>query len=256
MQIADQTVVTIHYTLTDAAGTVLDSSQGPDNNEPLSYLHGSGTIVPGLEQALLGKSEGDQVKVTGADAGHARERARCLGAARLRRDVIQGRFFGRSSFILNTPDAIRHVLVDNTENYRGRRRHPGVAADAGRRPADCRRPRLEAPAPDAGAGLHAARGDDAGAAHDRGDRRAIADSDAVGRPVDLREAMQRMTLEIAGRTMFSFGMERHGAELREFVIEYGTRLASPHFLDLRCRCHGRRRGILPAPVSASAGRSS
>src|SRR6185437_5608298 len=32
-------------------------------------------------------------------------------------DVIQGRFFGRSSFILNTPDAIRHVLVDNYENY-------------------------------------------------------------------------------------------------------------------------------------------
>ena len=33
-------------------------------------------------------------------------------------DIIQGRFFLRSSFILNTPDAIRHVLVDNTENYR------------------------------------------------------------------------------------------------------------------------------------------
>ena len=32
-------------------------------------------------------------------------------------DVVQGRFFGRSSFILNTPDAIRHVLVDNYENY-------------------------------------------------------------------------------------------------------------------------------------------
>src|SRR5665213_2820239 len=32
-------------------------------------------------------------------------------------DAIQGRFFGRSSFILNTPDAIRHVLVDNYENY-------------------------------------------------------------------------------------------------------------------------------------------
>ncbi len=32
-------------------------------------------------------------------------------------DVIQGRFFGRSSFILNTPDAIKHVLVDNYENY-------------------------------------------------------------------------------------------------------------------------------------------
>src|SRR4029077_9093781 len=32
-------------------------------------------------------------------------------------DVIQGRFFGRSSFILNTADSIRHVLVDNYENY-------------------------------------------------------------------------------------------------------------------------------------------
>ena len=32
-------------------------------------------------------------------------------------DIIRGRFFGRSSFILNKPDAIRHVLVDNYENY-------------------------------------------------------------------------------------------------------------------------------------------
>ncbi|MEA2976359.1 MAG: hypothetical protein QOF19_1879, partial [Alphaproteobacteria bacterium] len=32
-------------------------------------------------------------------------------------DVIQTGFFGRNSFILNTPDAIRHVLVDNYENY-------------------------------------------------------------------------------------------------------------------------------------------
>jgi FKBP-type peptidyl-prolyl cis-trans isomerase SlyD len=64
MQIAERTVVTIHYTLTDASGKILDSSQGPEDNEPLSYLHGSGTIVPGLEEALLGKSEGDQVKVT------------------------------------------------------------------------------------------------------------------------------------------------------------------------------------------------
>ena len=51
-------------------------------------------------------------------------------------------------------------------------------------------------------------------------------------PVDLREIMQRMTLEIAGRTMFSFGMERHGATLRDFVMEYADRLARPHFLDL------------------------
>jgi len=41
-----------------------------------------------------------------------------------------------------------------------------------------------------------------------------------------------MTLEIAGRTMFSFEMGRHGPALRDFVMEYGARLARPHFLDL------------------------
>ena len=33
-------------------------------------------------------------------------------------DIVRGRFFGRSSFIVNTPEAIRHVLIDNYENYR------------------------------------------------------------------------------------------------------------------------------------------
>ena len=31
--------------------------------------------------------------------------------------IIKGRFFGHASLILNAPDAIRHVLVDNYENY-------------------------------------------------------------------------------------------------------------------------------------------
>jgi unspecific monooxygenase len=78
-------------------------------------------------------------------------------------DIIQGRFFGRSSFILNTPDAIRHVLVDNYENYT--RTPVGIRV---LRPLVG--PHMEIPAPNAGAGLHAARGDAAGAAHDRGDR--------------------------------------------------------------------------------------
>jgi FKBP-type peptidyl-prolyl cis-trans isomerase SlyD len=69
MQIAENTVVTIHYTLTDTKGTVLDSSEGPDSGEPLSYMHGSGMIVPGLEEALAGKAEGDHVKVTIAPEG-------------------------------------------------------------------------------------------------------------------------------------------------------------------------------------------
>lgn len=61
MQIADNTVVSIHYTLTNQAGNVMDSSVGTD---PLAYLHGASNIIPGLENALLGKTQGDTLKVT------------------------------------------------------------------------------------------------------------------------------------------------------------------------------------------------
>ncbi len=42
---------------------------------------------------------------------------RSWGQRAYEEDIVRGRFFGRSSFILNSPDAIRHVLVDNYENY-------------------------------------------------------------------------------------------------------------------------------------------
>ncbi len=60
MQIASQKVITIEYTLKDESGELLDSSE---HDGPLSYLHGFGNIVPGLEQALEGKSAGDSLKV-------------------------------------------------------------------------------------------------------------------------------------------------------------------------------------------------
>ena len=60
MQIADRTVASFHYTLTDDAGQVIDSSSG---NEPLSYLHGVGNIVP-VSVAITG-IYGDEVTVDG-----------------------------------------------------------------------------------------------------------------------------------------------------------------------------------------------
>src|SRR5688500_1699002 len=60
MAIEKDKIVSIDYTLTGENGQVLDSSQG---REPLAYLHGSGNIIPGLESALEGKSEGDQLNV-------------------------------------------------------------------------------------------------------------------------------------------------------------------------------------------------
>ena len=149
-------------------------------------------------------------------------------------DILPGRFFGRASFILNDPDAIRHVLVDNYENYT---RTPaamrvlrpvlgeGLLIAEGRSWKHQRRTLAPAFTPRAVASLtpHMIAVTDETIASLRG---------RCGAPVDLREVMQRMTLEIAGRTMFSFGMDRHGPALRDFVAEYSDRLARPYFLDL------------------------
>ncbi|WP_018865786.1 MULTISPECIES: peptidylprolyl isomerase [unclassified Thioalkalivibrio] len=59
MQVAQNAVVAIHYTLTNDAGEKIDSSEG---REPLAYLHGNGQIVPGLEKELEGKAAGDKVQ--------------------------------------------------------------------------------------------------------------------------------------------------------------------------------------------------
>ena len=58
--IAPDQVVQFHYTLRDDDGDVVDSSA---NDEPLTYLHGPGGIVPGLEQALLGRAVGESLQV-------------------------------------------------------------------------------------------------------------------------------------------------------------------------------------------------
>ncbi|HIX60808.1 MAG TPA: peptidylprolyl isomerase [Candidatus Halomonas stercoripullorum] len=60
MQIAQNSVVAFHYTLTNDAGEVLDSSEG---RQPLTYLHGAGNIIPGLERQLEGRAAGDKLNV-------------------------------------------------------------------------------------------------------------------------------------------------------------------------------------------------
>lgn len=61
MQIARHTVASIEYTLTDNEGQVLDTSEG---REPLTYIHGEGNLIPGLESALEGQNPGDSLSVT------------------------------------------------------------------------------------------------------------------------------------------------------------------------------------------------
>ena len=60
MQIAERTVASFNYTLTNDAGEVIDSSEG---RSPLAYLHGAGNIVPGLEKQMAGRKAGDRFDV-------------------------------------------------------------------------------------------------------------------------------------------------------------------------------------------------
>lgn len=59
MTISANKVVTLDYTLTDDNGEILDQSQ----DGQFAYLHGANNIIPGLENALTGKAEGDSLNV-------------------------------------------------------------------------------------------------------------------------------------------------------------------------------------------------
>ena len=169
-------------------------------------------------------------------------------------DIIQGRFVGRSSFILNTPDAIRHVLVDNYENYT---RTPagmrvlrpmlgeGVLTAEGRAWKHQRRTLAPAFTPRAVTTLipHMV------AATDETIARLRAASNA---PVDLREVMQQMTLEIAAAPGSRSEWTGMGLLAR---FRHGVwRAAGAAALPPSAAAAGwPSRRILPAPVSASAG---
>ena len=91
------------------AGEVLDSSRG---REPLSYLHGAGNIVPGLEEAMEGKRAGDAFKVDVApEDGYG------IHHDGLVQDVPRGAFQGVDtiepgmSFQASTPQGVHSVTV-------------------------------------------------------------------------------------------------------------------------------------------------
>lgn len=109
MQIADNTVASFHYTLTNDAGEVVDSSRG---REPLTYLQGAGNIVPGLEMAMSGRRPGDtfQVKVAPEEGYGVRHE-------QLVQEVPRAAFQGVDeiepgmSFQANTPQGSHSVTV-------------------------------------------------------------------------------------------------------------------------------------------------
>lgn len=76
MKIAKDRIIALEYQLHLGDGHVIDRS---DPGQPLSYLHGRGQIVPGLEGALEGMETGEAKKVVVAPAeGYGEHDARGL----------------------------------------------------------------------------------------------------------------------------------------------------------------------------------
>ncbi len=72
MKIEVNKVVSFHYSVNDGGDAPVDSLR--ERGEPLTVLIGQGNIIPGLENALLGREAGDQFEVSVAPADAYGER--------------------------------------------------------------------------------------------------------------------------------------------------------------------------------------
>jgi unspecific monooxygenase len=168
--------------------------------------------------------------------------------AAYREQVVVRQFFGRLNILLNDPEAIHHVLVANATNYRRSRASVRILR------------------PLTGSGLLLSEGDAW-----KVQRRTVAPALAprvmpmlarhvvevldefiprlaarMDRRIDLLAEMQRLALDIAGRSMFSLEMEQYGGAIRDLLTEFADRHARPGLLDM----------LLPAgvPTWADLGR--
>lgn len=108
MQIEARKVITLDYTLIDQSGEVLDSS---NDGGPLSYLHGFGNIVPGLEAALEGKGRGEKLKVTVPPGDGYGERDEKLIQALPRSRFPKGEIAVGMRFAAESTKGARHTLT-------------------------------------------------------------------------------------------------------------------------------------------------
>lgn len=60
MKISPNKVVIMHYAVSDSEDTLIDSSY---DDKPLSIIHGTGYLIPGLEEALIDHEVGDKFEV-------------------------------------------------------------------------------------------------------------------------------------------------------------------------------------------------
>jgi FKBP-type peptidyl-prolyl cis-trans isomerase SlyD len=110
VQIQEKSAVTIEYTLKNDAGEVIEKSEG---REPLTYLHGAGNLIPGLEKALTGKGAGESVEVTVTPADGYGERDEKLVRKIPVRKIKDARPQPGKRYQAQIDDHVRIVLVQS-----------------------------------------------------------------------------------------------------------------------------------------------
>ncbi|HEX3883464.1 MAG TPA: cytochrome P450 [Stellaceae bacterium] len=179
--------------------------------------------------------------VTGALRGNA---LAAFPAAAFEQEVVVQQFFGRRMVIDNRPPAIRHVLIENAQNYAR-----GTATARVLRPLfgrglffssgdEWRRQRRDAAHGFNPRAVAQLAGQTAAAAH--GLVEAL--EPRTAEPLDLIPVLRRLALGIIGQTMFSLDMRRYGATLQMLIMDYAARLGRPTLADF----------LLPASVPSPA----
>ena len=150
-------------------------------------------------------------------------------------DALVVSVLGRQRLLINAPDAIHRVLVENAVNYCRtsatiRILSPivgkGLLLSEGEEWRHQRRTMAPAMAPRVVPMMarHMAQATEETIAK-------VAALAARG-PVDVLATVQFLALEIAARSMFSLEMRQYGAALRRMIMDFAANLGRPYFLDL------------------------
>ena len=109
MKIEDDKVVTFHYRLRDSEGLFAESSEGKN---PVTYMHGRGNIVPGLEKELTGRVGGETLTVTvPPEEGYGMRDPSAVQRVPIKHLAGRGKLAAGQMVPVNTNAGIRYALV-------------------------------------------------------------------------------------------------------------------------------------------------
>lgn len=109
MKINDNCVVMFHYSMTDEAGDLVETSRG---GEPTAYLHGHRNMIETLEAAMLGKEVGETFTVTlPPELAYGRLRTQSVMRVSVKNLKFEGKLEPGMTVPLMTNEGLRPVTV-------------------------------------------------------------------------------------------------------------------------------------------------